>query len=36
MRRLLQNQKISELYTYFFKQTFKPFESVIAKMTAAK
>jgi hypothetical protein len=31
-----ESKKISELYTDFFKQTFKPFESVIAKTTAAK
>ena len=31
-----ESKKISELYTDFFKQTFKPFESVIAKITAAK
>ena len=29
-------KKISELYADFFKQTFKPFESVTARMTAAK
>jgi hypothetical protein len=31
-----ESKKISELYTDFFKQTFKPFENVIAKTTAAK
>ena len=31
-----ESKKISELYTDFVKQTFKPFESVISKMTAAK
>jgi phasin family protein len=31
-----ESKKISELYTDFAKQTFKPFEGLIAKMTPAK
>jgi hypothetical protein len=31
-----ESKKISELYTDFAKQTFKPFEGLIAKMTLAK
>jgi hypothetical protein len=31
-----ESKKISELYNDLAKQTFKPFESLIAKMTAAK
>jgi hypothetical protein len=31
-----ETKKISELYTDFFRQTFKPFEGLIAKMTPAK
>jgi phasin family protein len=33
---LTESKKISELYTDFAKQTFKPFEGLIAKMTPAK
>jgi phasin family protein len=31
-----ESKKIIELYTDFAKQTFKPFEGLIAKMTPAK
>jgi phasin family protein len=31
-----ESKKISELYTDFAKQTFKPFEGLIAKMNPAK
>ena len=31
-----ESKKISELYTDFAKQTFKPFEGLIAKTTPAK
>ena len=31
-----ESKKISELYTDFAKQTFKPFQGLITKMTPAK